>query len=373
MPAEVIQLDSLSPDAEAIERAARRLADGGLVAFPTETVYGLAANAALPESVERLRQLKGRDPGQPFTVHLGRSEDGRAYVPDISPAGRRFIRKGWPGPLTLVFPVDDPESVDARGGLSAEGMAAIYAGNTVGLRHPDHPVAEMLVRQAGAPIIASSANVAGADAPVEADQIAPDMRDHIDIILDAGPTRYRKGSTIVSLNGTGYKIIRTGVWDERTIRRLSMIDILFVCTGNTCRSPIAEGLCRQMLAKRLGCRIDELLARGVHVHSAGTLGLSGSGVSPESVQACGLRGVDISGHTSTGLTIELIRPADHVFVMARHHLEAVRSIARGSADRASLLADEDIADPIGGSVDEYERIARLISDALEQRLQEVDV
>ncbi len=373
MPAEVIHLDPLSPDAEAIERAGRRVADGGLVAFRTETVYGLAANAARPESVEHLRQLKGRGPDQPFTVHLGRSDDGEAFVSDINATGKRFIRKGWPGPLTLVFPVDDPESVAARGRLGPEGMTAIYADNTVGLRHPDHPVAEMLVRLADAPIIASSANAAGTDAPVEADQIKSDIRDHIDIILDAGPTRYRKGSTIVSLNGTGYNIIRTGVWDERTIRRLSMIDILFVCTGNTCRSPIAEGLCKQMLAKRFGCKIGELFGRGVRVHSAGTLGLSGSGVSQESVQVCGLRGVDISGHTSTGLTSELIHPADHVFVMARHHLEAVRSITRGDTSRASLLADEDIADPIGGSVANYEQIAGIISSALEKRLHEVDL
>ncbi len=373
MPAEVIQLDPLSPDSQTIERAARLLADGGLVAFPTETVYGLAANAALPESIERLRQLKGRSPDQPFTVHLACSTDCDAFVSAIDPTGKRFIRKGWPGPLTLVFPVDDPEAVDARRRLSAEGMAAIYADNTVGLRHPDHPVAEMLVRLAGAPIIASSANTAGADAPVEADQITPDIRDHVDIILDAGPTRYRKGSTIVALNGTGYKIIRTGVWDERTIRRLSMIDILFVCTGNTCRSPIAEGLCKQMLAKRLDCAIDELPGRGVRVHSAGTLGLSGYRVSEESVQACSRRGVDISRHTSTDLTSELVHPADHVFVMARHHLEAVRSIARGDTGRASLLAEEDIADPIGGSADDYEHIAKIISDALDKRLQEVDL
>ncbi len=373
MPAETIHLDPLSPDSQAIERAARLLANGGLVAFPTETVYGLAASAAHPESVERLRQIKGRGNEQPFTVHLGSRDDCTAYAPAISQIGKRFIRKGWPGPLTLITTVDDPESVDARRQLCDEGMAAIYTGNSVGLRFPDYPVAEKLLRLAGVPVIASSANTSGTDAPVEAEQITEAIRGPIDMILDAGPTRYRKGSTIVALNGTGFKILRTGVWDERTIRRLATIDILFVCTGNTCRSPIAEGLCKQMLAKRLGCEIDELLDRGVRVHSAGTLGLSGSRVSEESVQACSRRGVDISGHTSTHLTGELIHPADHVFVMARHHLEAARSIGHGDTGRALLLADEDISDPIGGSAEDYERTARAISDALEKRLQEVDV
>lgn len=373
MFAETIHLDPLLPDSQAIERAARLLAEGGLVAFPTETVYGLAASAGHAESVERLRKIKGRDSHQPFTVHLGCRTDCDAFVHAIDPVGRRFIRKGWPGPLTLVFPVDDPGSVGARGRLCAEGFAAIYADRTVGLRHPDHPVAERLMRLAEVPIIASSANVAGGDAPVEAEGITADLCGAIDLVLDAGPTRYRQGSTVVALNGSGYKILRTGVWDERTIRRLAMIDILFVCTGNTCRSPIAEGLCKQMLARRLGCELDELLERGVRVHSAGTLGLSGGRVSEASVEACRRRGVDISGHTSAHLTSDLVHPADHVFVMARHHLEAVRSIAHGDTGRASLLAEDDISDPVGGSADDYERTARTISAALEKRLQEVDL
>ena len=372
MTAELVPLDPDSDNTPAVQRAAKALAEGALVVFPTETVYGLAANAAIADSVRRIRDIKGREASKPFTVHISQAEQCEEFVPEIGVMGRRFMRKAWPGPLTLIFKVEDPASVPAYRRMSEAGAEAVYAEHSVGLRFPDHRVAELLLRGAGVPVIASSANVGGAEAPCEADRIQAELGEKVDTILDGGATRYHKSSTVVAVNGQGYKMIRAGVWDERTVQRMATVNILFVCSGNTCRSPIAEGLCKQMLAQRLGCSVAELAKRGIIVQSAGTLGISGGRGSDASIEVCKRRGIDISDHTPQGLSAELIHLADYIYVMARHHLDTVCSISPGDARKARMLDPQgDIADPIGGATEDYEAVAQRISKVLEERLNEV--
>ncbi|HWL95660.1 MAG TPA: L-threonylcarbamoyladenylate synthase [Phycisphaerae bacterium] len=374
MAAEIISIDADTPDTAAIGRAAKALADGALVAFPTETVYGLAANAGEEKSVQRLRDVKGRQETQPFTVHIGRPADVDAFVPTVSSLGRRFIRKAWPGPLTLVFKVADSSKAAIYSKLSDAGRAAIYSRGSVGVRYPDLRAADEFLTAAGVPVIASSANRSGSSPPVSAADVSAALGNDVDYILDAGATRYRKGSTIVELENEHYKVLREGVWDERTVRRLSSLNILFVCTGNTCRSPIAEAVCKKILAQKLGCGVAELESRGIHVMSAGTTAYGGGRASEESVVVSRKRGMDLSSHVSRPLTPELLRSADHVFTMTRQHLETLRYLAPGDGEKAStLLSDGDIPDPVGGPMEDYERVASQIEAALASRMEEVKV
>lgn len=374
MTAELISISPEATDAPEILRAAKALEEGALVAFPTETVYGLAANAASGSAVSRLREVKGRAATQPFTVHIGRIDDCEPYVPALTNLGRRFIKKGWPGPLTLIFKVAPSQDIPIRPRLSSEGFDAIYSRGSVGVRCPDHAACASLLTRARVPVIASSANRAGQAAPIEAADIISSIGEEIDFVIDSGPTRYRKGSTIVELNGDGYSIIREGVWDERTIKRIAAVNILFVCTGNTCRSPIAEGLFRKMLAEKIGCDVSELSARGVNVISAGAASYGGGRASEYSIDVCRRRGVDISGHVSRGLSSELVQSADYIFGMTGSHVDAIATFPiRSSTIVAPLSTDTDINDPVGGPLEEYEETARAIELALRKRLNEVTV
>lgn len=374
MPPERISIqpdDDRSPE---LRRAAEALRDGAVVVFPTETVYGVAANAANEESIRRLQSIKQRDADKPFTIHVGNRESVETYAPVVSSLGRRLIRKALPGPVTLIFDAKTPESAPGYERFSAIGASSVYGRGSVGIRYPAHLVAAQLVAMADVPVVASSANAAGDAPPNEVGQIDPGLQDAVDFVIDAGPTQYRKASTVVALNGDGFRIAREGVLDERTIQRLARLGILFVCTGNTCRSPIAEGLCKKLLAEKLGCAPEALADRGIIVQSAGVGGWPGSAASPDSVEACKRRGADISGHRSQPLGQDAVQGSDYIFAMTRGHLEAIRAMISLPDDRLMLLDESgDIADPIGGSASQYEETAQHIESALARRLESLDV
>ncbi len=369
----ILKSESQGAQADAIRQASEVMQRGGLVAFPTETVYGLGARADHVGAMQRLREVKTREGTKAFTVHIASRDDAKRFVPNLSGVGARLVRKAWPGPLTLIFAVDDPAAAPAMQGKNGAAAAAMYYDKTIGLRCPDDALAQALLRAVDAPIVAASANLAGQPPPWTGDDVLKGLDGKIDLLVDSGRTKYGKPSTIVRINGAGYEMVREGVYDAGSIERLSTVRLLFVCTGNTCRSPIAERLAERFLAQRLGCAPGELRDRGVIVTSAGTSGGFG-GASSFALEVMGKRGLDLSDHTSTALTADLILQADYVFAMTRSHRETVLRLAPSAEKRVQLLlVDEDVQDPMGSDVAEYEQCARTIERALQERLQEVIV
>ncbi len=360
----VIQATSPAQQAKAAKQGTAALARGELVGFATETVYGVGAVANLPAAMQRLRELKDR-PKRPFSVHLARAQDAALYVRDMPPMAQRLIDKAWPGPLTLVVPV---------GGCLAErrfDRAGLYDllcwRDTIGLRCPDFALAQQMLAAVDWPVVAPSANLPGKKSPRNAQDVLADLDGRIDLLIDSGPTRYGADSTIVAVDGGCWRLVRQGVYSDQQIERLLRRTLLFVCTGNTCRSPMAAGLARMMLAKRLGCTPGRLTAHGWEVLSAGAWAEEHRAASAEAVQAARELGVDIAAHRSQKLTKELIDQADMVFCMTREHVDAVLELAPGSSGKVRrLLSRADIADPLGGGLSVYQRTAARMRQAVKE-------
>jgi len=182
-----------------IEKAAGVLRTGGLVAFPTETVYGLGANAEDPAAVSRIFQVKGRPPSHPLIVHIGGAERLDDWVEDVPATARLLAERFWPGPLTLVLRRGRRVPLEATGGLQ-----------TVAVRVPDHPVALALLAAFGGGVTAPSANRFGQVSPTTADHVRAELGDAVDFVLDGGPCQVGVESTIVDTTGEIPSILRPG-------------------------------------------------------------------------------------------------------------------------------------------------------------------
>lgn len=192
---------------ETVALAVEILSEGGLVAMPTETVYGLAADAANPDAVVRLYEAKGRPRFNPLIAHVsGLAMAMKEAV--FSPLATSLAQEFWPGPLTLVLPVIPGGTVCdlARSGLL-----------TIGLRCPAHPAANAMIEEFGRPVVAPSANRSGHVSPTRAEHVAADLSDRIDLILDGGPCDVGIESTIIAVKGEAVTLLRTGAIPAGTL------------------------------------------------------------------------------------------------------------------------------------------------------------
>lgn len=344
---------SLDPEGLArIEEAAKAVAAGALVAFPTETVYGIACNAADPAALERLRAVKGRPADKPFSLHVGRREDVARAVEAIPPIAEKLMRRYWPGPLTIVFPTGD--------------------GQGLGVRMPSNTIAQEFLRRTGVPVVAPSANRSGQPPATSAQEVVEALGEELEMILDGGRTAIGEASTVVRITPEGgWEMLREGAISTNMLRRALGKTIVFVCTANSCRSPMAEALCKKMLAERLACTIEELPERGYNVLSAGTSAFDEVWpASTGAIEAMRRRGLDLSQHLSRPVTPSLVEDADVVFVMAQHHGDSIRRILPEGGPKIRLMdpSGRDVEDPVGGSVEEFVQCAATIERCLAQVL-----
>lgn len=199
METNILNIDKDNIDEDLIGQAADILKRGGIVAFPTETVYGLGANGLDEEAVKKIYKAKGRPSDNPLILHISSKEELSPLVKEIPHKAKACMERFWPGPLTLVFKKSDIIPDIITGGL-----------DTVAIRMPDHPIAKKLISKSGLPIAAPSANLSGKPSPTKANHVIEDMMGKIDMILDGGDTGLGLESTVLDLSTEVPTILRPG-------------------------------------------------------------------------------------------------------------------------------------------------------------------
>ncbi len=199
METKLIRISPENPEADLVEQAAKVLKEGGLVAFPTETVYGLGGNGLDIEACKNIYIAKGRPSDNPLILHISQISELRPIVREIPLAAQKLMDAFWPGPLTMIFPKSHIVPLTTTGGL-----------DTVAVRFPSHPVAMAIIRASGLPIAGPSANSSGKPSPTRASHVEFDLSGKIDMIVDGGAAEWGLESTIVDVTGEVPVILRPG-------------------------------------------------------------------------------------------------------------------------------------------------------------------
>jgi len=348
--AEAVTIDPLHPSEPLLKRAADLIARGGLVIIPTETVYGIAANMRDHGAIKRLSAIKMRPPEKPFSLHISRKEEIGEFARDIPVAAYKLIDRFWPGPLTVILPSKE--------------------GGTIGMRMPDHEVALRIIAMSGVPVVCPSANVSGAPAPVDCARALAGVGNAVDLAVDSGKSKLGLESSVVDLtHEEGLRFVREGAIRRDDIERVARTkQVIFICTGNSCRSVMAKGI----LEKKL----KDAGRKDVEVSSAGVMLSSGFGATDETKRIMRQEGVDVSHHQSQRVTPEMLKRSDLILVMERVHEDRVLQMVPEVKKRVFLLKefakinnrtnDMDIADPIGRPLEFYQETYETIREAVER-------
>lgn len=362
-PVPTISASDAPPTSDSVLRVRRALEEGGIAALPTETVYGLAVRADDSAALARLARVKGRPTERAFTWHVG-SPGAIERFEHLGPLLRRLAAKYWPGPLTLV----------ARG--VPRGLELLSREGWIGVRCPAHRGTAGILDALPFPVAMTSANRHGEKPLLSASEVRETFGAEIALVVDAGRPRLGEASGVLRVGPGRFELLREGLSSLEALRRAAGLAIGFVCTGNTCRSPMAEALARRVLGVRLGLERAASTAAthiedfGFRTASMGLAARAGERASDHAIELLARRGMDLSGHVARAATLERLRELDVVYGLTQSHVDALRAeLPPGRTPQLELLDPHgrDIPDPIGGPREDYERCAAHITEAIEAR------
>lgn len=364
---------SLSPEEReaVLQRASMELREGGCIIMPTESIYGLFVRAD-DRGAQMLTQLTKRADfvhTPLFTLHMADLDWIMPLLEIESAVIRRLIHKLLPGPVRMVLrqPEEVQQRVREKLGVSA---GVIDRRDMIAFRVPDHPIARRVIRDSGHPTLARGVGVTfwggqgGQDlrnTTVYFDRDAPE------IIIDEGPTQFGLTASTIDLWPDGrFQVGMQAAVKEDFIMDKLTTRVLFVCTGNTCRSPMAQGLAQDWEKKRTPDGLS------FEIESAGIAAGDGQPASEQTLDVLRERGIDLSSHRARQLTAEMIDRADLVFTMTPSHAQAVMQIAPGSVHKVFPIDPlRPIDDPIGRPVEVYRDVADQLQALIEARFKEI--
>jgi len=344
-----INIDNTNIDSLIIDEAVNLILKGGIVAMPTETVYGLAVDSANEESLKKLYEMKQRPKDLPVSLALAdKNNVTNEYFSVLPPFGYRLIEKFWPGPLTIIY-FDKKE-------------------NKIGMRVPSDAIANRILSKLNRAVFLTSANLSGSKEAISGSDVENIFDGKLDLIVDSGNTLYGKPSTIIDLTPNPFKILRAGVISEQDIVDVFIKKrILFVCTGNSCRSPMAQFL----LEKYIG-EVKPYLHGRHDIISRGVSTASGMSVSTHTADILKQKeGLDASGFASRRIDRQTILSSDLIFTMEDVHTDYILEFEPTAEGRVFGLKkflpqgfEKDIPDPIGRDISVYEEVYSLIKKAI---------
>ncbi len=346
---------------EEIQRAKKKLKEGGIICLPTDTVYGLAVDAKNKEAVEGLYKLKKRTKDKPLILFLKSQRRLINFVKKIPPSALKLMNYFWPGSLTLVFEAN----IGKWPLVTEEGK--------IGVRVPFHPVPLNIAEDEDILLATTSANISGEKAVADPKNLSEKIKEAVDILIDTGPSPSGEESTVVDVTFFPPKILRKGKIREEKIREVlsEPTRILFVCSGNVCRSVMAEYLFKKFWPSEYQQKVE--------VTSAGTSALSSSSPSRLTREVMEKRKIDVSSHRSRYTDLSIISRSDLVLVMEEKHKNYLNKIYPQAKEKIFMLSEfasgkkENIIDPLNQSETFYEKTCQIIEREIKKLIKKLGV
>ena len=346
-----------TPSKIAIHHAAKALRAGGVIIYPTDTLYGFGVIFNNKKAIKKLYDIKKRDKKRPFSILINNIRQAELICGGLTSREEELFKILLPGKITVL--------IKAKRKLKIPGFENL---DKIGFRIPESNLCHLLIEKTGSPISSSSANVSFEPNIEDTQVIEEKFSKHVDVFLDSGPVFSLKGSTVLDLANSPPILVREGdvlkedIEKKLNIKLLTSIKrqyvITFVCSGNICRSPMAEGILKKLLEK-------SKYINQIKISSAGTLNLPPTQASEEAIKISHNHKVDISKHQSSPVDRFILDESNIIICMATYHYNILLKNYPEYADKIYILKnmnrdesldDPSIADPIGMSEEFYEQI-----------------
>ncbi len=372
------KIDPLHPDEKVVREAAHVLENGGLIVYPTDTLYGLGADAYNRRAVNKLFSVKKRDMRKPVSIMMPDIQLIRETFGINPPAIAGELKTLFPGKITAVIENRLQKKIPI---LELPDRPGHYQ-EKVGVRIPDNPFCHRLSALFSTPITSTSANISGEKNPYDIKDVIGQLGSTVDMIIDAGSIAPSRGSSIIDFTHTPYLLLREGDVSLKELQKklsgeITAVNkpfvITFVCSGNICRSPLGMGILRTLLAKT---KYRDL----VRVESAGTLPIRPQQAHDLTIEVGDLNDINLRGHLSRHINREIVENSNLVFCMAQDHLEYLTQKYPAHREKFILLKQwkcrrkltiPSIADPIGHNLDFYKETYKVIHAEIKRVLPHV--